>query len=131
MFPAPRCRSHPEPCRLHTAAHGIAVTSEVTDRVTNAIRILPSWKRTTVRLAFSPMPANPYAVSRAVSAAAKVRLAACDGMNPQDLVLLAHDLFEAFTGRHVKWLRYGLGFMLRQSLEGRGTKSVNPGGLSG
>jgi hypothetical protein len=77
------------------------------------------------------MPANPYVVSRAVSAAAKVRLAACAGMNPQDFVLLAHDLFEAFTGRHVKWLRYGLGFMLRQSLEGRGTKSVNPGGLSG
>jgi len=62
------------------------------------------------------MPANPYAGSRVVSAAAKVRLAACDGMNPQDFVLLAHDFFEAFTGRHVKWLRAGLGFIVRQSL---------------
>jgi hypothetical protein len=48
------------------------------------------------------------AVSRFVSAAAKLRLTACDGMNPQDFALLAHDSFEAFTGRHGNRLRAGL-----------------------
>ena len=67
-------------------------------------------------------------ISRFVAAAAKVRLAACDGMNPQAFVLPAHDFFEAFTGRHVKRLRAGLGFVLRQLLYDRGTKSRNPGG---
>ncbi len=46
-----------------------------------------------------------------VSVAASGRLAACDGMNHQDFVLLARDFLEAFTGRHVKWLRAGLGFI--------------------
>jgi hypothetical protein len=33
-------------------------------------------------------------------------------MNHQDFVLLARNFPEAFTGRHVKWLRAGLGFIL-------------------
>ncbi len=40
-----------------------------------------------------------------VSVAASARLAACDGMNHQDFVLLARDFLEAFTGRHVKCRR--------------------------
>src|SRR5260370_34023091 len=50
--------------------------------------------------------------ARVDSVAASARLAACDGMNHQDFVLLARDFPEAFTGRHVKWLRAGLGFIL-------------------
>ncbi len=46
-----------------------------------------------------------------MSVAASARLAARDGMNHQDFVLLARDLLEAFTGRHVKRLRAGLGFI--------------------
>src|SRR5882724_2748296 len=47
-----------------------------------------------------------------VSLAAAALLTACDGMNHQDFVLLARDSLEAFTGRHVKWLQAGLGFIL-------------------
>src|SRR6266516_37529 len=47
-----------------------------------------------------------------VSPAAAALLTACDGMNHQDFILLARDFLEAFTGRHVKWLRAGLGFIL-------------------
>jgi len=47
-----------------------------------------------------------------MSVAASARLAACDGMNHQNFVLLARDFLDAFAGCHVKRLRAGLGFIL-------------------
>jgi hypothetical protein len=44
-------------------------------------------------------------------AAASARLAARDGMNHQDFVLVTRDFLEAFAGRHIKRLRTGLGFI--------------------
>ena len=47
-----------------------------------------------------------------VAAAASGRLAARDGMNHQDFILLARDFLDAFTGFHAERLCSGLGFIL-------------------
>jgi hypothetical protein len=39
------------------------------------------------------------------------QITARDGMNHQDFALLARDFPDAFTGRHVKWLRTSLSFI--------------------
>src|SRR5713226_972396 len=102
----PRCR--PANTNLHT----IRARNAITARFGGDIQVPPSFKWTTASVRFSPRPTKSYAAARVVSVAASARLAACDGMNHQDFVLLARDFLEAFTGRHVKWLRAGLGFIL-------------------
>src|SRR6266850_2511820 len=98
----------PPNANLHTTRPRNAIT----DRFAGDIQVPPGLKLTTASVRFSPMPTKSYTASGVVSAAASARLAACDGMNHQDFVLLARDLLEAFTGRHVKWLSAGLGFIL-------------------
>src|SRR5712664_842425 len=100
-------------CRpANTNFHTIKARNAIIDRFAGDIQVPPGLKLTTASVRFSPMPAKSYTASGVVSVAASARSAACDGMNHQDLVLLARDFLEAFTGRHVKWLRAGLGFIL-------------------
>src|SRR6266404_2036239 len=61
---------------------------------------------------FSPMPMQS-SIARRVAVDSGWRLAARDGINHQDLVMLTRNLFDAFTGRHVKWLRASLRFIFR------------------
>src|SRR5712664_2188979 len=98
----------PPNANLHTTRPRNAIT----DRFADDIQVPPGLKLTTANVRFSPMPTKSYTASGVVSVAASARSAACDGMNHQDLVLLARDFLEAFTGRHVKRLRAGLGFIL-------------------
>src|SRR6266849_1388677 len=97
---------------LNTNLHTMRARKAITDRIASAIQIQPGRKWTTASVAFSPMPAKRLTPPAGlVSAAASGRLAARDGMNHQDFVLLARDFREAFAGRHVKWLSAGLGFI--------------------
>src|SRR5260370_11849202 len=47
-----------------------------------------------------------------VSPVAAALLTAGHGLDHQDFILLARNLLYAFTGRHIKWLCAGLGFVL-------------------
>src|SRR5713226_1985276 len=94
----------------NTNPHTIRARNAITDRIAGAIQFRRRGKWTAASVRFSQRSLTlPAGI---VSPAASARLAACDGMNHQDFVLLARDLLEAFTGRHVKWLRAGLGFVL-------------------
>src|SRR5713101_7966533 len=95
----------------NTNLHTIRASKAIIDRFAGDIQAQPGLKSTTASVRFSPMPTKSYTASGVVPVAASARLAACDGMNHQDLVLLARDFLEAFTGRYIKWLRAGLGFI--------------------
>ena len=100
----------------NTNLHTIRARNAIIDRIAGAIEI-PQWRKWAIAsIRFGPIPTKSHTGSRVVSAAASARLAPCDRMNHQDFVLLARDFLDAFTGRHVKWLRAGLGFIVRQSL---------------
>src|SRR5712692_9760790 len=89
----------------NTNLHTIRARNAIMDRFTGAIQVPPESDSAQCQRSLT-LPAG------VVSVAANARLATCDGMNHQDFVLLARDFLEAFTGRHVKWLRAGLGFIL-------------------
>src|SRR5882762_9348107 len=95
----------------NTNLHTTRARNAITDRIAGAIDIPPWRKWTTISIRFGPKPTKSHTASRVVSGAASARLAACDGMNHQNFVLLARDFLDAFAGRHVKWLRAGLGFI--------------------
>src|SRR5229473_363203 len=104
-------------CRpANTNLHTIRARNAIIDRIAGAIEIPPWRKWTAARVRFGPILTKSHTASRVVSAAASGRLAACDGMNHQNFVLLARDFLEAFTGRHVKWLRAGLRFIFGNHL---------------
>src|SRR5258708_1406902 len=95
----------------NTNLHTTRARNAITDRIAGAIEIPPWRKWTSISIRFGPIPTKSHTASRVLSAAAIARLAACDGMNHQNFVLLARDFLDAFAGRHVKWLRAGLGFI--------------------
>src|SRR6266852_348161 len=100
-------------CRpANTNLHTIRTRNAITDRIADAIKFrrrgdgLPLASDSALCQRSLTLPAG------IVSPAAAAPLTACDGMNHQDFILLARNLLYAFTGRHVKWLRAGLGFVL-------------------
>src|SRR5436309_4161031 len=102
----PQCE--PANTNLHTTRAGNAIT----DRIAGAIKFRR--RGNGLPLAFDSalcrrsLTLPPGIVSPAASAWS----AACDGVNHQNFVLLARDFLEAFTGRHVKRLCAGLGFII-------------------
>src|SRR5260370_28375510 len=103
---SPRCR--PANTNLHT----IRTRNAITDGIAGAIKFrrrgngLPLASDSALCKRSLTLPAG------IVSPAAAALLTACDGMNHQDFILRARNFLYAFTGRHVKWLRAGLGFVL-------------------
>src|SRR6266704_6499190 len=101
-------RCEPANTNLHTTR----ARNAITDRIAGAIKFrrrgygLPLASDSALCQRSLTLPAG------IVSPAAAALLTACDGVNHQDFILLARDSLEAFTGRHIKWLRAGLGFIL-------------------
>src|SRR6266853_2421379 len=96
----------------NTNLHTTRARNAITDRIAGAIK----FRRRGNGL---PLAANSALCQRSLTLpagivlpAAAAPLTACNGMNHQDFILLARNLLYAFTGRHVKWLRAGLGFVL-------------------
>src|SRR6266702_8188007 len=101
-------RCGPANTNLHTTRAGNAIT----DRIAGAIKFRR--RGNGLPLAFDSAHCQRSLTLPAgiVSPAASAWSAACDGVNHQNFVLLARDFLEAFTGRHVKRLCAGLGFIL-------------------
>ncbi len=93
---------------VNTSLHAISAKNAIRESVVNAIQI-PRIGNGVSRSA--PMLTKFMLPAGVVAAAASGRLAARDGMNHQDFVLLARDFLDAFTACHVKRLRtQNLGF---------------------
>src|SRR5258707_3834020 len=110
------CRDTPIPLTtglrcwpLNTNLHTTRARKAITDRLASAIQIQPGRKLTTASVAFSPNASERLTPPAGVlSAAASGRLAARDGLNHQNFVLLTGDFLDAFAGCHVERLRAGL-----------------------
>src|ERR1700693_2298462 len=95
--------------RSTTNLHTIRTRKTATDRIASAIQTT-ALAEPDATVVLNPTLKMSSATSRG-GQRRSVRLAACDGVNHQDFVLLARDFLDAFTGRHVKRLRAGLGFV--------------------
>src|SRR6266478_1974675 len=89
--------SHLHPMSVKTNIHRVCVRNGIRDGTPGSIQI--------------PRNRNRLRQWRVRCLGSLVRLAARDGMNHQDFALFARNFLDAFTCRHVEWLRTGLGFI--------------------
>src|SRR6266403_6396771 len=89
--------SHLHPMSVKTNLHRVCVRNGIRDGTPGSIQIPRNRNR--LRQVAGSVFRQPRT------------LAARDGMNHQDFALFARNFLNAFTCRHVEWLRAGLGFI--------------------